>query len=172
MCLFASHTSPLSAEPPSRSSAILPEFTNLSRLKSTRRPWRMRNADQVRFSGTDMTLSPGESRSLQAHPDTAFSNEKSARRESDRRKNNNAPAFRQIRSTEASATRGDKHGEDPSHEKINLQSTTKMEKVFCAATILHEDCRSFLHRSRLSSMSSILSGSPLSIDSYQDSLHR
>jgi len=160
---------------PRRSSAILPECTSLSRLKSTRRPWRMRNADQVRFFGTDMTLSTWKIEISPSTPDTASSKEKLAGRESDRREDNNAPAFRQIQSTKASATRGDKHGGDPSHEKLEklaLRSTTIMEKVFCAATILHEDCRSFLHRSRLSSMSAMLSGSPLSIDSYQDSPHR
>ena len=70
----------------------------------------------------------------------------------------------------ASATRGDKHGQDSSHEKLAPRSTTILEKVSCAATILHEDCRSFLHRSRLSSMSAMLSGGPLPTCSYQDSL--
>jgi len=47
-----------------------------------------------------------------------------------------------------------------------------MEKVSLAlSTILHEDCRSFLHRSQLSGISAMLSGGSLLVNSYQDSLH-
>jgi hypothetical protein len=138
---------------PRRSSAILPEYTNpfndAKCVKQTqKRPWRLRDADQFRCSAEAHRSVPGD---LFKH--TPFSKDKETASSAWEQTVRMHPCSDSFGTTKVSATRGNQgtsmaktlfmRSSPPDHQQY-------WRKSLAAVTILHEDCRSFLHRSRLS----------------------
>jgi hypothetical protein len=111
-------------------------------------------------------------RSLQAHPDTPCSKDKETASSAWKQTVKMHPRSDSFGITKASQIGNSRRQAWPT---LLVRSSPPDQqqywrKSLAAATILHEDCRSFLHRSRLSSMSAMLSGGPLPTVPYQDSL--
>jgi hypothetical protein len=122
MCLFASHTSPLSAETPHQ---ITPQVAG-SCLRDSH-PLFCLNARIL------LTTHQADAETLaiaKCRPGSVFGTVETANVDWRRDKGVHLRSS-SIGSTNASATCGDKHGEDPSHEKLAPRSTTIMEKVSC-----------------------------------------